>query len=82
MIHVLRVVTMTFSTILLLLLTKCIDIATNVEVTGHEILEKNLYSFEELEKVDQGMAPKGIEDVVEVVGTATEAWSVKEFMSQ
>ena len=41
MIQVLRVVTITFSTILLLLLTKCIDIATDVDVTGHEILEKN-----------------------------------------
>ena len=59
-----------------------VDIATNADVLGHEILEENLYSFTELEKVNKGMAPQGIEDVVEVVGKAGGSWSIEEMMSQ
>ena len=49
---------------------------------GQEVLEGQVYDFEELERVDKGLAPVTFQDDVQVVGynSGSSSWNVESLL--
>ncbi|KAH7904404.1 hypothetical protein BJ138DRAFT_1119448 [Hygrophoropsis aurantiaca] len=57
----------------------------NESIDGYEVLECNVYDFEELAQVEQGLIPKSIEDEISVVDCSGDngenTWNIDSLMS-
>ena len=54
----------------------------NDELDGREVLEGNVYDFEELGHVDRGLVPTAFEEEVSIIGSGNGgSWGIGELMS-
>ena len=57
--------------------------AADNDVDGAEVLEGSVYSFEELDRIDGGLAPRAFEDDVNIMRESKDdrTWDVDDLMS-